>query len=132
MNDFIKIFLNARSLRASVRDLTLEQLNEGFQKLSEIVEERKISAAREEREQQERRRKIDEYKAMLAAEGLDLSDLVSDVHTETNRTKRAPRPAKYKYIDENGESKTWTGQGRTPSAIKKALDNGKNINDFAI
>ena len=30
------------------------------------------------------------------------------------RKKREPRPAKYTYIDDAGEQKTWTGQGRTP------------------
>ncbi len=49
------------------------------------------------------------------------------------KSKRAQRPAKYEYIDENGESKTWTGQGRTPAVIKQAIDNeGKSLNDFLI
>ena len=42
------------------------------------------------------------------------------------------RPAKYKYVDENGQEKTWTGQGRTPLTIQKALNEGKSLNDFAI
>ncbi|WP_312123587.1 H-NS family nucleoid-associated regulatory protein, partial [Pantoea vagans] len=46
--------------------------------------------------------------------------------------KRAPRPAKYSYTDENGEQKSWTGQGRTPAAIKKALDSGKSLDSFLI
>ena len=37
MSDFLRVFLNARSLKAAVRELTLEQLNEGFAKLSDIV-----------------------------------------------------------------------------------------------
>ena len=47
-------------------------------------------------------------------------------------TVRALRPAKYKYIDENGDEKTWTGQGRTPKAIAAALEGGKALEDFAI
>ncbi|WP_313685399.1 H-NS family nucleoid-associated regulatory protein, partial [Pantoea sp.] len=41
-------------------------------------------------------------------------------------------PAKYSYTDENGEEKSWTGQGRTPAAIKKALDAGKSLDSFLI
>ncbi|HDL8031932.1 TPA: H-NS histone family protein, partial [Yersinia enterocolitica] len=42
-------------------------------------------------------------------------------------------PAKYKYIDENGETKTWTGQGRTPAVIKKAIEEqGKSLDDFLL
>ncbi|SQK93848.1 DNA binding protein [Haemophilus influenzae] len=52
--------------------------------------------------------------------------------TVSTRAKRAPRPAKYAFIDENGEHKTWTGQGRTPRPIQKALNSGKSLSDFEI
>ncbi|ENU0116236.1 H-NS family nucleoid-associated regulatory protein, partial [Escherichia coli] len=45
---------------------------------------------------------------------------------------RAPRPAKYKYTDENGNEQTWTGQGRTPKVIAAAIEAGKTLEDFAI
>lgn len=33
----------------------------------------------------------------------------------------------------HGETKTWTGQGRTPAVIKKAMDEqGKQLDDFLI
>ncbi|TNH13381.1 DNA-binding protein H-NS-like protein, partial [Testudinibacter sp. TR-2022] len=48
------------------------------------------------------------------------------------RKKRSQRPAKYRYTDEKGAQKTWTGQGRTPKAIQAALDSGKTLSDFEI
>ncbi len=39
---------------------------------------------------------------------------------------------KYKYTDENGQEKNWTGQGRTPAPIKAAIDSGKSLDDFLI
>ena len=39
---------------------------------------------------------------------------------------------KYAFIDENGEHKTWTGQGRTPRPIQNALNKGKSLSDFEI
>ena len=48
------------------------------------------------------------------------------------RAKRPPRPAKYAFIDENSERKTWTGQGRTPRPIQNALNSGKSLSDFEI
>ncbi|HBW5265460.1 TPA: H-NS histone family protein, partial [Klebsiella pneumoniae] len=48
------------------------------------------------------------------------------------RKKREPRPAKYAYVDDAGEQKTWTGQGRTPAPIKAQLDAGKTLEDFLI
>ncbi|MCL0267393.1 H-NS histone family protein, partial [Klebsiella pneumoniae] len=40
--------------------------------------------------------------------------------------------AKYAYVDDAGEQKTWTGQGRTPAPIKAQLDAGKTLEDFLI
>jgi len=50
---------------------------------------------------------------------------------KASKGKRAPRPAKYRYLD-NGVEKTWTGQGRMPSVIAKAVAEGKSVEDFAI
>ena len=59
--------------------------------------------------------------------GLDVSEKVSGVSK-----KRSARPAKYQYVDENGVTKTWTGQGRTPKAIQAQLDQGKPLSSFEI
>ena len=40
MNEFLKVLLNIRSLRATCRELSLEQLEEALEKLSAIVAER--------------------------------------------------------------------------------------------
>ena len=132
MSDFLRVFLNARSLKATVRELTLEQLNEAFAKLTDIVEERRSAEAANQAKEAARIQKIEEMKALLASEGLDIADLISANETEKSVSKRAPRPAKYKYMDENGVEKFWTGQGRTPLAIQKALNEGKSLSDFSI
>ncbi len=133
MSYFLSVFLNARSLRAAVRELTLEQLNEACVKLTDIVEERRTAEAANQVKDAVRLQKIEEMKALLAAEGLVIADLVSvSSNSEKSFSKRAPRPAKYKYFDENGQEKTWTGQGRTPLIIRRALNEGKSLNEFAI
>ena len=48
-----------------------------------------------------------------------------------NRRKNVSR-VKQNIIDQNGEEKTWTGQGRTPKPIANALENGKSLDDFLI
>jgi len=133
MSDFLRVFLNARSLKAAVRELTLEQLNEAFAKLTDLVEDRRSAEAASQAKEAARFQKIEEMKALLAAEGLDISDLVAVSNdSEKSASKRAPRPPKYKYFDENGNEKLWTGQGRTPLIIQKALNDGKSLNDFSI
>ena len=41
MSDIIKALLNARSLKAAAKELTLEQLEESLAKLNKIVEDRR-------------------------------------------------------------------------------------------
>ena len=134
MNEFLKVLLNIRSLRATCRELTLEQLEEGLEKLSAVVAERQQDESAERQAREEHQKKIAEYAEMLKAAGIDPAELVGTVATESTKAskgKRAPRPAKYRYLD-NGVEKTWTGQGRMPSAIAKAVAEGKSMEDFAI
>lgn len=135
MSDFLKVLLNIRSLRAIARDLTLEQLEEGLSKLTSVVEERREDEAQDRKSREERDRKISEYMNMLRADGIDPAELfpLGTASTGEKATKRAPRPPKYKYTDENGEPRTWTGQGRQPVAIRKAIEEqGKSLTDFLI
>lgn len=72
---------------------------------------------------------------MMEQDGIDPSELLEAFETKTatqSRRKRAPLPPKYRYY-ENGQEKTWTGQGRTPAVIQYAIDNeGKTKEDFLI
>jgi len=132
MSDFLRVFLNARSLKAITRELTLEQLNEGFEKLTAIVEERRANEESVRKSQEARLQKIAEYKELLKAEGIDIADLVSGVVATEKTSKREPRPAKYKYTDAEGNVQTWTGQGRQPVPIREGIAAGKTLNDFLI
>ena len=127
MSDAFKVLNNIRTLRAQARELPLSDLEEILEKLTVVVTER-----REEVEAEEAQEKLSKYREMLLADGIDPNELLGALETGKKRAKRAPRPAKYSYTDENGEVKSWTGQGRTPAAIKKALDSGKSLDDFLI
>lgn len=134
MNEFLKILLNIRSLRAVCRELTLEQLEEGLEKLTAIVTERRQDESADRQAREEHQKKIAEYAEMLKAAGIDPAELVGSVAIDApkaSKSKRAPRPAKYRYLD-NGVEKTWTGQGRMPSPIAKAVAEGQSVEEFAI
>ena len=135
MSEVTKTLLNIRSLRAYARDLTLEQLEEALDKLTTVVTERREVEEEERAALAEQEAKLSAIAEQIAADGIDVNALISAVAGETKgkaKGKRAPRPAKYKYVDTNGEEKTWTGQGRTPSVIQKALDEGKSLEQFEI
>ena len=135
MNDFLKTLLNIRSLRAALRELSFEQLVEAKDKFDEIYAEREQQESKLREESAERLQKLAEFAELLKDAGIDPSELVgtaAPVKSDGSaKAKRAPRPAKYKYI-EDGQEKTWTGQGRMPKAIAEAVAAGKALDDFLI
>ncbi|MCX8956062.1 H-NS family histone-like protein [Erwinia psidii] len=133
MSETLKVLNNIRTLRAQAREVSLSELEDMLEKLEAIVKERREAEAAIASEIKEKEEKLAKYRQMLLDDGIDLSELTASENTSGKpRTKRAPRPAKYQYTDENGEIKSWTGQGRTPAVIKQALDQGKPLDDFLI
>ena len=135
MNEFLKVLLNIRSLRAAIRELPFEQLQEAKEKFDLVYNERAESVEQERTEQAERQRKLSEFTEMLQQAGIDPRELINSVAapaaTGSTKSKRAPRPAKYGY-EEDGQAKTWTGQGRMPKAIADQVAQGKDLNDFLL
>ncbi|MDP9500950.1 H-NS family nucleoid-associated regulatory protein [Bisgaard Taxon 45] len=134
MSDLLKMLTNVRSLRVLARETPLEQLEIALEKFSLVVEEKREAEAKAEREIAERQARIEKLKESLIQEGITAQELaiLLGQEAQSQRKKREPRPAKYKYIDENGEERTWTGQGRTPKVIQQALDAGKSLSSFEI
>ncbi len=138
MSEVLKVLSNIRSLRLATRDFSVEQLENLLEKIETLVSEKKVEIAKAQEEENARQERIAKYKELLEKEGisrqelaeilgLDVSEKVSGVSK-----KRSARPAKYQYVDENGVTKTWTGQGRTPKAIQAQLDQGKPLSSFEI
>ena len=129
MQEFIDTLTRYRQAKVLLKNQTVEELELITTNLSKILDEKKEQEATLLEEQQEKNEKLAAYKEMLAADGIDINELF-DLVTNTPTTKKAPRtprPAKYAYTDEDGQSKTWTGQGRTPKFL---VD--KNLEDFLI
>jgi len=124
---------NIRTMRAEARNMTLDLLAELHQKLETVVNERRKEERAREAEAREKAEKLAFYQELLMEEGINPLELVNSASPlVTGKKKRAKRPAKYRYNDENGQVRYWTGQGRTPSAIKTAIENGQSLDDFLI
>lgn len=135
MNEVLKILNNIRTLRAQARDCTLETLEEMLEKLEVVVNERREEDNRARAEIEKHTRKLQQYRDMLIADGIDPNELLKTMTSikSLSKNKRAARPAKYQYTNKYGEIKTWTGQGRTPSSIKKAIhEKNKKLEDFLL
>lgn len=131
MSNVLKTLSNIRSLRSLAREASLEQLEILLDKLTIVIEEKREEIKAEKLEQAKRLENLNKYKEMLAKDGISPDELASLLgHSAPEKKVRKPiepRPAKYKFLDVNGNEKTWTGQGRTPRELV-----GKNLADFEI
>lgn len=132
MSDLNK-FSNLRTLRALAREATLEQLEALLEKVQTVVTEKREEIKAQEAENAKFLEGLNKYKEMLEKDGISAEDLVAllggkqEVKTRKTRKPRKPLAPKYKFIDANGNEKTWTGQGRTPRELV-----GKDLSKFAI
>ncbi|WP_439234298.1 H-NS family histone-like protein [Lonepinella koalarum] len=132
MSDLANTLNNLRNLRAAINTIDLSRAEKILEKLQIIIDEKRKKAEAEIKEIKARQELIKKYQAELKEKGISLSELLSDVKETKNKKTRQSLPAKYKYIDNKGEERTWSGQGRTPLIIKKALEAGKSLDDFKI
>ena len=136
MSDFINIINHERRLNAALKDLSVDELKGVQTKLNNIINKREQEEAELERERQQKKEKVAELKRTMQEAGIDISDIMeTEIGGKALKKpvkKRAPKPAKYEFTDENGNHKTWTGQGRMPKALQNAIDNGRPLQDFLI
>ncbi|WP_253382472.1 DNA-binding protein StpA [unidentified bacterial endosymbiont] len=125
---------NIRTLRAMSRELSLDVLEEMLEKVRIVAEEKRSEQAEFEQQRAEQQDKINALLEQMKADGISPSDLLGTDRVPAGQPakKRKAREAKYRFIDVNGEEKTWTGQGRTPKPIAAALAEGKSLDDFLI
>ena len=132
MAEVLKVLTNIRSLRVLARNESLELLESILEKLQLVISEKREELLKIQQEEKERQERIAKYKDLLKQEGITVDELAEILGAEVPRKKRETRPAKYQYVDENGVTKTWTGQGRTPKAIQTKLDKGQSLSVFEI
>ena len=132
MNEFIKILLHARRLKTNTEELSVEQLEIALEKLTQLLEKRKIQDRELNQKKAQKSAKIEQYKQMMQDDGIDLSELVHNEKPKRLRIKRAPRPPKYGIANQFGSFITWTGQGRMPNLFKEKIEAGENIETFLI
>ncbi|CBG89866.1 DNA-binding protein StpA [Citrobacter rodentium] len=133
MNVMLQNLNNIRTLRAMAREFSIDVLEEMLEKFRVVTKERREEEEQLQRERMEQQEKIKTWVEMLKADGINPEELFSSETTKARTgKKRQPRPAKYRFTDVNGETKTWTGQGRTPKPIARALAEGKSLDDFLI
>lgn len=87
MSEALKILNNIRTLRAQARECTLETLEEMLEKLEVVVNERREEESAAAAEVEERTRKLQQYREMLIADGIDPNELLNSLAAVKSGTK---------------------------------------------
>ncbi len=124
---------NIRSLRAMSREFSIDVLEDMLEKLRVVTEEKRSELQSTLQQQAEYQEKINTWLELMIADGITPDELVSqNSEPSTAAKKRLPRPAKYRFTDFSGAQKIWTGQGRMPKPIARAIEAGATLESFLI
>jgi len=119
MSDFVKVLTRKNSLRKQCQELSLADIEKILADLNEIIDERKGEEAEKQAELEARMAKIDEIRKQMEDAGLSLDDLQALKDSGAGKRKVE---AKYRIVDDNGETHEWSGRGRTPVAFKEYFE----------
>lgn len=134
MSVMLRSLNNIRTFRAMAREFSIDVLGKALEKFRVVTRERREEEEQQQRELAEHQEKIGTWLELMKADGINPEELLGNSSAAAPRAgkKRQSRSAKYKFIDVNGKTKTWTDQGRTPKSIAQALAEGKSLDDFLI
>lgn len=131
MSQALQALNNIRTLRAQSREFSIDVLEEMLEKLRIVTEERRQEITANEQARQDYEEKLSTWLELMESDGIRPEDLVGALGEKTPQ-KRQPRAAKYRYLDANGVSQSWTGQGRMPKPIATAIAAGQKLEDFLL
>ena len=124
---------NIRSLRAMSREFSIDVLEDMLEKLRTVTEEKRAEEQAAQAQRAEHQEKLNTWLELMIADGITPEQLVGhNSASSKGNKKRQPRPPKYRFTDHTGAEKTWTGQGRMPKPLAKAMAEGKSLDSFLI
>lgn len=113
---------NIRSLRAMSREFSIDVLEDMLAKLRTVTEEKRAEEQAAQAQRAEHQEKLNTWLELMIADGITPEQLVGhNSASSKGNKKRQPRPPKYRFTDHTGAEKTWTGQGRMPKPLAKAM-----------
>ncbi len=130
----IKELSSIRFLKSEFPDITSAQIDSVIDAFSRL-KEKLVEAENAKKAKRENLVKaVEAFENNLAELGLTFSDAAKFKQEGGETTVREKKviPPKYAYTDENGNSCTWTGRGRTPVAFAKLLESGRKAEEFLI
>lgn len=122
-----KYLSNIVALRSFSKAKDLAFLEKACENLSTIIQDKKEMIELERMELEEREKNRQAILKELEERGWSIQDLL-----DSKGNKRKQAEYKYSYTDEQGNTKYWTGKGRTPVFLKAKLEAGESLEQYLI
>lgn len=130
--ELLKAISNKLQLKKLLRQLDEKELETVKTKFLSSIEDVHEENRERFEAQREKDRKLEEVKLQLAKEGISIEDLLEHEGIKS-KSKSRTMPPKYHYRNDEGELVTWTGAGRMPVKISRAIEQGEaKLEDFLI
>ncbi|EDM3788574.1 H-NS histone family protein [Escherichia coli] len=125
------------ALRKFAQTKDFEWLEEVKGKLEALISESREEYELKKLEAEELEQKRQQALEYIRSLGLDPESLaepvtVGGIKTKRKNAKSGARKAKYRFTDEGGNAKEWSGNGKRPSALQKLLDAGHSLDEYLI
>jgi DNA-binding protein H-NS len=132
MSEFTKILIHGRKLQGATKNLSVEDLELVHKKLYTIIQQRIVKEVEVNKQQQEKRHKLDDILQQMETLGLVADDIIDVSKGKKSLRAGQKRPVKYRLVDDEGNETLWTGIGRMPKVFANALADGHPITKFSI
>lgn len=123
---------NPNALKNFLKTQEISWCNAISEQLKEIVHKLNQEYELELQEAKEREAKRLSLIAMIEAEGWSLEALMQESGSKKSKPMAAKKEYKYRFLDEKGKEKGWSGYGMMPKALRMLLDQGHNLEEFLI
>lgn len=129
----LDILRHKRRLNAYLDKFDLDELRHFQNKVNEIVDERIAEETARQEAYKKKRQVIENLLSEAENMGVSRDDLIAVANTNAGKPPETSKPVKPKYqFNDNGESRTWSGRGIMPRALRQAVDAGQPLESFLI
>ncbi len=126
----LKALTNPRLLEAALKDAQPEVIQTIIDCLMQIKDRRAQEIAAAQEEQQQRQQQLNELLSKMNECNISIDDLIA-VKTGGRRPRRMAM--RYRYIGTDGVEREWSGQGKTPTALRELMErDGTTKEDYLI
>lgn len=121
---------NMTLLRSYGKQTEMDTLETALKNLTTVFQERKDEEELAKMAQEEKEQRRLAMLEKLQAEGWTLDELLETANKQPKAKQKAPN--KYQYVDSQGQTRFWSGFGRTPTELQALLDAGQSLETFLI